>query len=73
MFTRFFTWPVRHYAYAIGEVVSVGVFGYTFSTFFIVEPSSIHPMSMPSAACFMALSFGTFVLSTCLKRIDEQR
>jgi len=69
MLTRYFSRPIRVYSYAIGEVMSITVFAFTFSVFFGLPVAE--GMAKTTAICFMALSAGTFVLSTCLKRIDD--
>lgn len=63
----------RQWAYAIGEVVSISVFAICASILVNNECciSGNFEMSRLSAACFVALSAGTFILSVCLKKIDK--
>ena len=77
MITRFLSWPVRRYAYAVGEIVSIAVFAFTFSVLFADRGYQVglHDpgMAKPTAGCFMALSAAAFLLSTCLKKIDVEK
>lgn len=65
----------RQWAYAIGEVVSIAVFGISSSVAMgnrayrigMADPG----MARITAICFMAVSGGLFVVATCLKRIDR--
>lgn len=76
MLTRLFSRTVRRYAYGIGEVVSATIFAYCSSVLFLDTRSRFGlndpGMANATAACFIALSAGVFILTTCIKRLDVE-
>lgn len=72
LFPSLLTRMRRQWAYSIGEVVSIAVFGVASSVVMSSRTYRIgFEMSRISGLCFMAVSAGLFVVATCLKRIDK--